>query len=64
MKCKLIKLPSSVSVFEKGESAILIRSEQANKVVSKNATISKPREAPKIEKTLGRKVVLEKGWQE
>jgi hypothetical protein len=47
-------------VLEKGEPAVLIRPEQADSTKGKNVIISEPREVTKVEKVVGRKVVLEK----
>jgi hypothetical protein len=49
-----------VNVLQKGEPIVLICPEQADTTVGKNVIIGKPQEAPKVQKVLGRKVVLEK----
>ena len=47
-------------MVEAGEPTVLIRPEQADSTQGKNVIIGEPREVPKVEKVVGRKVVLEK----
>ena len=54
------KFPFPMHMVEKGEPAVLIRPEQADSTQGKNVIIGEPREVPKVEKVVGRKVVLEK----
>jgi hypothetical protein len=54
------KVPFLVNVLQKGEPIVLSCPEQADTTVGKNVIIGKPQEAPKVQKVLGRKVVLEK----
>ena len=60
IESQIDKVPFPISMAEKGEPAVLIRPEQADKAQGKNVIIGEPRVAPNVEKILGHKVVLEK----
>ena len=59
-KMQADKVPFLIIVVKKGEPIVLICPEQADTIVGKNVIIGEPREAPKVEKVFGCKVVLEK----
>ena len=54
------KSPFPMHMVEAGEPAVLICPEQADSTQGKNVIIDEPREVPKVEKVVERKVVLEK----
>jgi len=60
IESQIDKVPFPISMAEKGEPAVLIRPEQADKAQGKNVIIGEPHVAPNVETNSGHKVVLEK----